>query len=179
VIFTLPEIMLDDLRDAMARGPVAVTAYDQNNARALSTGTILLIDDVIDQTTSTIKLKATFPNTDERLWPGEFVNARVLVETRHDALAIPSSAVQRGPQGLFAWVIADDKVQMRPIKVGPPTEDVTIVTDGLAPGDSVVTEGQYKLQPNVTVAVTPSKSAVVAAQDPAAAGATGAPGTPR
>lgn len=177
VIFTLPETMLDDLRDAMARGSVAVTAYDQNNVRVLGTGTILLIDDVIDQTTSTIKLKATFPNTDERLWPGEFVNARVLVETRHDAIVIPSSAVQRGPQGLFAWVITDYKVQMRPIKVGPPTEDVTIVTDGLAPGDSVVTEGQYKLQSNVAVTVTPSKSATLSPERPPGA-ITGASGSP-
>ena len=163
VIFTLPQAMLDDLRDAMARGPVEVTAYDQNNVRALGTGKILLIDDVIDQATSTIKLKALFPNTDERLWPGEFVNARVLVETRHDALTIPASALQRGPQGLFTWVIIDDKAQMRPIKVGPPTEEVTIVTAGLEAGESVVTEGQYKLQPDAPVTVTASKSAAATA----------------
>jgi len=118
VIFTLPETLLDPLRDAMSRGAVEVTAFDQNNAKALATGRLLLIDDVIDQATATIRLKALFPNADERLWPGEFVNARVLLETRSNEITVPSVAVQRGPQGLFVWVIGPDgTAQMHVIKV--------------------------------------------------------------
>jgi membrane fusion protein, multidrug efflux system len=170
VIFTLPETLLDPLRDAMSRGTVAVTALDQNNAKELATGRLLLIDGVIDQATATIRLKALFPNTDERLWPGEFVNARVLLETRSNEITVPSVAVQRGPQGLFVWVIGPDgTAQMHPIKVGPPTDDVTIVTEGVDAGAHVVTEGHYKLQPRVKVAITPSttRAASIPAVGPA------------
>ena len=131
-------------------------AFDQDNKVALSTGTLLLIDNAIDPTTATIRLKAMFANVDDALWPGEFVNARVLVETRHGATIIPNAAIQNGPQGLFAWVVAaDDTVQPRPIEVGPDTGDLTIVTAGLADGDCVVTAGQYKLRlPKTKVVIT-------------------------
>jgi multidrug efflux system membrane fusion protein len=155
VLFTLPMQVLDDLRDAMARGAVQVTAFDQNNRRQLSAGTVLLIDNAIDQATATIRLKAMFANEDERLWPGEFVNARVLVENRRNALAIPTPAVQRGQQGLFAWVVTDkNTVEARRIELGPASGDLTIVTTGLAEGERVVTNGQYRLQVNAPVAVT-------------------------
>jgi multidrug efflux system membrane fusion protein len=160
VIFTLPASSLDDVRDAMGRGDVEVTAFDQNNRRALSTGKLLLIDNQIDQTTATIRLKAMFANQDERLWPGEFVNARLLLETRSAALAVPPSAVQRGPQGLFAWVVNDQNIaQTRKIEIGPTAGDLTIVTSGLAEGERVVTDGQYKLQQNVPVTITAPASA--------------------
>ena len=160
VLFTLPMQVLDDLRDAMARGPVEVTAFDQNNRRLLSTGQLLLIDNAIDQATATIRLKAMFANDDERLWPGEFVNARVLVETRRDALAVPTPAVQRGQQGLFAWVVtANNIVEPRRIELGPASGDLTIVTAGLAEGDRVVTNGQYRLQANAPVAITSAAAA--------------------
>ena len=160
VLFTLPMQILDDLRDAMARGPVEVTAFDQNNRRLLSTGQLLLIDNAIDQATATIRLKAMFANDDERLWPGEFVNARVLVETRRDALAVPTPAVQRGQQGLFAWVVtANNTVEPRRIELGPASGDLTIVTAGLAEGDRVVTNGQYRLQANAPVAITSAAAA--------------------
>jgi membrane fusion protein, multidrug efflux system len=147
VMFTLPARSLDDVRDAMARGPVEVTAYDQDNRQALATGKLLLVDNIIDQTTATIRLKAMFPNSDERLWPGEFVNARVLVETRANAVVVPSAAVQRGPDGLFIWVVAaNDVAQPRPIEVGPRTEKLTIINSGLTGGERIITDGQYKLQ---------------------------------
>jgi membrane fusion protein, multidrug efflux system len=168
VIFTLPEALLDPLRDAMTRGPVEVTALDRNNARELATGRLLLIDGLIDQATATMRLKALFPNTDERLWPGAFVNARVLIETRRNEVTVPSAAVQRGPQGLFVWVIeTDGKALMRLIKIGPPADEVTIVTAGVDAGDRVVTEGVYKLQPGVAVGITPPTTR--AASIPAAA----------
>ena len=157
VMFTLPMQYLDDVRAALARGPVEVTALDQHNARTLGTGTLLLIDNLIDQATATIRLKATFENKDERLWPGEFVNARVRVETRANALVMPSTAVQRGAQGLFAWVVSETNTALaRPIKLGPASGDQTIVNEGLGVGDRVVTDGQYKLQLNAPVSIVTS-----------------------
>jgi membrane fusion protein, multidrug efflux system len=154
VLFTLPARALDDVRDAMARGAVEVTAFDQDNRRALATGKLLLIDNVIDQATATIRLKAIFPNDDERLWPGEFVNARVLLDTRRDAVVVPFPAVQRGPQGRFVWVVAGDgTVSPRPIETGPTADGMTIVTTGLAGGERIVTGGQYKLQVGTPVTV--------------------------
>jgi membrane fusion protein, multidrug efflux system len=159
VLFTLPARYLDDVRDAMARGPVEVTAFDQDNRRLLGTGKLLLIESVIDQASSTIRLKALFANNDERLWPGEFVNAQLLLETRRDALVIPSAAVQRGPQGLFAWLVtATNIAEPRPIEVGPAAGALTIVTTGLDAGERVVTDGQYKLQAGAPVAVTETVS---------------------
>jgi len=157
VLFTLPMQHLYDVRDALARGPVEVTALDQHNARTLSTGTLLLIDNIIDQATATIRLKAMFPNTDDNLWPGQFVNARVRVETRANALVMPTTAVQRGAQGLFAWVVSETNTALvRPVKLGPASGDQTIVTQGLDPGDRVVTDGQYKLQLDAPVAIVTS-----------------------
>jgi multidrug efflux system membrane fusion protein len=171
VIFTLPESFLDDVRDAMTRGPVEVTAYDQNNVRMLGTGKILLIDAIIDQATATIRLKALFPNADEKLWPGEFVNVRVLIDTQQNVIAIPASAVQRGPNGFYAWAITGgNKAEMRPLETGATTNDVTIVTSGVKEGDRLVIEGQYKLQPDSVVTITPPRSvAINTAADSAAA----------
>jgi multidrug efflux system membrane fusion protein len=161
VSFTLPAQMLDDVRAAMNRGPVEITAFDQNNKVPISVGTLLMVDNTIDQATSTIRLKAIFANDDERLWPGEFVNARLLLETRSNVVAIPAAAIQRGPRGLFAWVAtANDTAAIRPIQLGPTTGDLTVVTSGLKEGERVVTEGQYKLQVNSPVTVTtPSATA--------------------
>jgi membrane fusion protein, multidrug efflux system len=159
VMFTLPAQLLDDVRAAMQRGPVEVTAFDADNRQALATGTLLLIDNTIDQATATMRLKAMFANEGGALWSGEFVNARVLIDTQHDALVVPSVAVQRGPKGLFAWVVsADGAAQMRPIVAGPATGDLTIVTSGLKADDRVVTEGQYRLRQGapVTVAASPA-----------------------
>jgi membrane fusion protein, multidrug efflux system len=155
VMFTLPAQALDDVRDALARGPVEVTAFEHDNRRALSSGKLLLIDNLIDQTTATIRLKAMFANEDEKLWPGEFVNAQLLVETRANVVAVPSSAVQHGPQGLIAWVVNDANIaQAVPIQVGPTTDNMTIVTSGISEGTRVVTDGHYKLQQNVPVTIT-------------------------
>jgi multidrug efflux system membrane fusion protein len=157
VLFTLPAHVLDDVRQAMTAGPIAVAAFDQDNQRRLSNGTLLMIDNTIDQATATIRLKASFPNEDERLWPGEFVNARLLLETRSNAVVVPSNAVQRGPNGLFAWIVtAKDTAAFCPIEVGPTTDDMTIITSGLDEGDRVVTDGQYKLLADAPVAIAPA-----------------------
>jgi multidrug efflux system membrane fusion protein len=160
VTFTLPAQTLDDVRDAMARGAVEVAAYDRNNTRLLSTGTLTTIDNLIDPTTASFRLKATFKNADEKLWPGEFVNARLLVDTRKDVVVIPPLAVQRGPRGLFAWVVkADGTVEPRPIQTSTTTGDRTIVSSGVNDGDRVVTDGQYKLQTNAPVTITAPSTA--------------------
>ena len=154
VLFTLPAQVLDDVRDAMARGPVEVTAFDQNNRRVLSTGTLLLIDNAIDPATATIRLKAMFANKDERLWPGEFVNARVLLSIRDNVIAIPTPAIQRGQSGLFVWVAnANNVAEAHPIETGPASGDLTVIEKGVAEGDRVVTDGQYKLQVNARVTI--------------------------
>ncbi len=147
VLFTLPAQTLDQVRDAKGRGDVQVIAYDRDNRKPLSTGTLETIDNMIDQTTASYKIKATFANADEKLWPGEFVNARVLVDTLKQVLVVPNSAVQRGPNGLFTWVIKkDNTAEVHPIEVGLSAEGVTVIKSGVNDGERVVTDGQYKLQ---------------------------------
>jgi multidrug efflux system membrane fusion protein len=141
----------------MARGAVEVTAYDQDNLRELATGKLLLIDNSVDPATATIRLKAMFDNAGDRLWPGQFVNARVLIETRRDVVTIPSIAVQRGPRGAFAWVVSDEgTVGTLPIEVGPAADGQTIITAGLEEGDEVVTDGHYRLRPDARITRAPS-----------------------
>ncbi len=162
VLFTLSTRALDDVRNALARGTVEVTAFSQDNLNALSKGTLLLIDNIVDQASATMRLKAVFDNDDEKLWPGDFVNARVLLETRHDVLVIPTAAIQRGPDGIFAWVVTpDDTVEPHKIVAGPSTENLTIITAGLQEGERVVIDGQYKLKLNSRVTVNlPDASAI-------------------
>src|SRR6516162_2281494 len=160
VMFTLPARALDDVRTAMARGPVEVIAFDQDNARELSRGKLLLVDNVIDQTTATIRLKAMFANADDRLWPGEFVNARILIEDHSNVVVVPPTAIQRGPQGLFAWVLTpNNTAETRAIELGESTKDLVIVTSGLKDGERVVTGGQYKLKRGVPVAINSPQAA--------------------
>lgn len=161
VLFTLPSRVLEEVRDALARGPVEVTALDQDNRRALSTGRLLLVGDAIDPANDAIRLKAIFANKDERLWPGEFVNARLLIETLRNALVVPSTAVQRGPRGLFTWIVtAKDTAEPRPITVGPTASGQTVITSGLRGGERVVTDGQYKLKRDAPVKITSPPSSM-------------------
>ena len=103
----------------MARGAVSVVAFDQDDNNPLATGTLMLVDNMIDQTTGTIKLKANFSNDDEKLWSGEFVHARVLIDTRKGALTVPSASIQRGPNGFYVWRIGpDDTAQAQPVEAG-------------------------------------------------------------
>ena len=162
VMFTLPAQTLDDVRDAMTKGSVEVAAYDRDNVRLLSKGTLATIDNLIDQSTATYRLKAMFANEDEKLWPGEFVNARLLLEIRKDAVVIPATAVQRGPHGLFTWVVKpDNTVEPRPITTVTATDTSTIVTSGVNDGERVVTDGQYKLQTNAPVSIVNPRAASV------------------
>ena len=156
-VFTLPQDDLGPLREAMLRGPVDVLAFDQDNVQQLAQGHLLLIDNQIDQTTSTIRMKAEFPNEDDRLWPGEFVRIRALITTRKDAVTVPAVVVQRGPDGLYVWVIkSDNTVEQRPIQALTVSESLAVVTKGLSPGEHVVTDGQSRLDVGTRVAIKPA-----------------------
>ena len=166
VLFTLSARFLNDVREAMARGPVEVTAFSQDNVRVLSRGTLLLIDNFVDQASATMRLKAVFANEDERLWPGDFVNARVSLEVRRGVITIPSVAIQRGPDGIFTWVVAAGNVaQARAIKSGPTSGDLTVITSGLEEGEHVVVDGQYKLRQNSLVSENMPAAPTIAKRD--------------
>jgi multidrug efflux system membrane fusion protein len=144
--FTLPQSDLGSTREAMLHGDVQVIAFDQDGKVQLAQGKLLLINNQIDQTTSSIQLKAEFPNEDERLWPGEFVRIRILIVTQKNAITIPPVAVQHGPTGLYVWVVKpDNTVEQRGIESMPVNNGTTIVTKGIAAGDRVVVNGQYRL----------------------------------
>ena len=165
VIFTLPEEQLSEIGAAMAAGTVNVTTLSRDGGKELDTGTLSLIDNEIDQTTGTARLKATFGNEHNTLWPGQYVNARVLVRTEHQVLTLPTSAVQLGPNGPFTYVVkSDSTVEVRPLKIGDDSGGLTIVKQGLNLGEQVVTSNQYRLQGGTHIQVA---NAAAAAQPPA------------
>ncbi len=160
VIFTLPEEDLATVNTALAAGPVSVTTVARGGGTELDQGTLTLVDNEIDQPTGTAKLKATFANAHNTLWPGQFVNARVLVRTLHDALTMPSAAVQLGPNGPFTYVVKPDStVEVRQIKVGDDSGGLTVVNAGLALNEHVVTSNQYRLQAGVHVRAATAEAA--------------------
>jgi len=169
VIFTLPQSDLGPVREAMLHGSVSVLAFDQNDKEQLAEGHLLLIDNQIDQTTSTIRLKAEFPNEDERLWPGEFVRIRILITTYKDAVTVPPVAVQRGPDGFYVWVVkSDNTVEQRPIGAQMVNDDIAIASKGLAASERVVTNGQSRLDVGSHVAIkTPPPGGQPSAQQQA------------
>ena len=159
-IFTLPQDDLGPAREAMLKGSVKVLAFDQDNSKQLAQGRLLLIDNQIDQSTSTIRLKAEFPNQDERLWPGEFVHIHMLVTTRKDVVTVPPVAVQRGPDGLYVWVIKpNNTVEQRPVDAQTVNDQTAIISKGLTVGERVVVDGQSRLDQGVRVSIRPAKAA--------------------
>ena len=147
VIFTLPEDVLPNVSKHMTQGTLQVDALSRDDQTKLATGKLLTIDNQIDPTTGTAKLKAVFDNTDSQLWPNQFVNANLLLETRKNSTVVPTAAILRGPQGTFVYAVNPDKtVQDRPVTVSLTQGDTTVITAGLNPGDMVVTDGQDKLQ---------------------------------
>jgi multidrug efflux system membrane fusion protein len=152
VIFTLPEEDLSAIGTALAAGPVPVTTLSRDGNTELDQGTLTLIDNEIDQGTGTAKLKATFSNTRNTLWPGQYVNARVLLRTERNALTLPTSAVQLGPNGPFTYVIkSDSTVEVRPLTLGEESGSLTVIKSGIALNERVVTSNQYRLQAGVRV----------------------------
>jgi membrane fusion protein, multidrug efflux system len=152
VIFTLPEEEVSAIGAALTAGPVQVTTLSRDGNTELDQGTLTLIDNEIDQTTGTAKLKATFSNTRNTLWPGQYVNARVLVRMEHDVLTLPSTAVQLGPNGPFTYVVKSDfTLEVRPLKLGEESNGKTAIKSGIALNERVVTSNQYRLQAGVHV----------------------------
>jgi multidrug efflux system membrane fusion protein len=152
IIFTLPQKSLFDVREAMLRGPVTTSAWDQDDKRELAQGQLLFLDNQIDQQTGTVRLKARFANEDERLWPGEFVRIRTLVDIRKDALTIPSVALQRGAQGFYVWVLQPNNiVDARSIDATPIDDRIAIVANGLSPDERIVVDGQNRLEAGTRV----------------------------
>jgi membrane fusion protein, multidrug efflux system len=145
--FTLPEDQLQAVRQRMKDGTLEVDVYSRDDQTKLSTGKLLTIDNQIDQTTGTAKLKAVFENPDNNLWPNQFVNVHLLLETKKDAITMPVAAVQRGPQGTYTYVVdSNNTVQLRPIQLAMTQGNTAVIASGLQPGERVVTDGQEKLQ---------------------------------
>ena len=153
IIFTLPQRHLAALRPHMKPGaaPLNTQAVDDDGT-VLDEGSLELVDNQIDNTTGTLRLKATFPNKEFTLWPGQYVSAKVLVETKKDALVVPTEVVQQGLKGPFAYLVKEDQtVEARQIKAGMTLEGLTVIEEGLQPGDRVVQDGQNKLKPGAKV----------------------------
>jgi len=159
VIFTAPEEQLPDIQAALATSPPKVIALSTDGKRTLSTGVLALINNQVDTTSGTIRLKAVFDNKDHALWPGQSVSTRLLITTLKDATVIPDDAVQHGSDGLYAYSVSpENKAELRKIKVTKSIDGRSVVDEGLAPGQQVITAGQYKVQPGTFVATAVASS---------------------
>lgn len=146
VNFTVPQDQTDRIRTNQASGPLAVVAYGSDDRTKLGQGQVTLIENQIDATTGTLRLKGTFANADERLWPGEFVNVRLVLSTRKDAVTVPQRTVMQGASDSFVYVVnADNTVERRTVEIATMQDGVAVIGKGLAAGDRVVVDGQYRL----------------------------------
>ncbi len=158
VNFTLAQDNIDRIREHQAKGPLEVQAYSGDGKNLRATGKVTLIDNAVDQATGTIRLKASFANDDERLWPGEFVNVRVVLTVRKGVSTVPAQTVQDGPTGHYAYVIKDDNtVERRQVDVAAVQDGIAVVSKGLAPGEKIVVEGQYRLTQGARVRLASPK----------------------
>ncbi len=163
VVFTAPEEDVPRINKALAAGVVPVEALSSDGLTTLSHGHLALVNSSVDQASGDIRMKATFANDDDVLWPGLSVSTRLLVDTLKDVIIVPSDAVQRGPNGLYAYVVTDgDRVEMRDIKVAQEGDGLSVVSQGLSPGQNVVTEGQYRLRDGALVRPTPAATPTAA-----------------
>ncbi len=152
VVFTLSEQHAQAIRAEAQKGSLSVVALGRDNVSRLAEGVLSVIDNQIDSTTGTLRLKATFANENLELWPGQFVNVRLRLEVRKGATVVPAQAVQRGPSGAFAFVVsAEETVQMRPLQIGRMEDGLALIDSGLEPGERVVLDGHYRLQPGSKV----------------------------
>src|SRR6266481_2473560 len=162
VIFTAPEDQLPEIKAALSASPPKVIALSTDGKRMLSTGTLALINNQVDTTSGTIRLKAVFDNKDHALWPGQSVSTRLLVATLKDATVVPDDAVQHGTDGLYAYAVGkDNKAEVRKVRVTYSIDGRSVVDDGLSPGQQVITSGQVRVRPGTLV------TTAVASSDPA------------
>jgi len=156
ITFTLAQGNLHKIHERQALGPLTVKAYGDDNVTLVAEGKLAVIDNAVVQATGTIRLKAEFANTDERLWPGEFVNVRLILNTRKGVPTVPAQTVQVGPNGSYVYVVTDDnKAERREVEVASVQDGVAVVTKGLKPGERVVVDGQYRLTQGARVAPRP------------------------
>jgi multidrug efflux system membrane fusion protein len=160
VSFTVPQENQHKVREKQTREPLVVEAIGEDGKTLLSTGKLSLIDNTIDQATGTLRLKATFANKDERLWPGLFVNVRLIVNIRRKVPTVPAQTVQDGPTGPYAYVIKDDDtVERRDVEVAAVQDGIAVISKGLKPGEKIVVDGQYRLTQGSRVRITEPKTA--------------------
>ncbi len=174
VQFTLPEDAVPDINQALrsARTPLTVAAYARNGREPLATGKLILLNNQIDSATGTVQLKARFANATHALWPGQFVNVRLELGQRSQALTVPSAAVQRSQDGAFVYVVKEDgTVQNQPVKVARQQDGIAVIDSGLKVGERVVVDGQYKLKQGSSVIESPSGKGAAASSPPAAGAA--------
>lgn len=181
VLFTLPQQQLAQVQKAQAKGVLSVEALDSDGKATLDRGTLQVVDNQVDPATGTVRMKAEFPNANLQLWPGQFVNIRLLIDTLQQVVVIPTPAVQRGPNGTFAYVVgADERVSLRPVTVAHQSETQAVIDRGITGSDRVVTTGFSRLKDGASVTVstpdgaTPAAEAPTAADTPAAAAKGGA-----
>jgi len=181
VIFTLPQAALPAIQAGMARGTLPVTALSPDDSTTLGQGDLIATDSTIDPTTGTIRMKASFPNADTRLWPGQFVNVRLQLEVQRGVVTVPSIAVQRGPQGLFVYTIKDDQtVELARVEIGQDDGTQAVIRRGLEEGARVVVAGQSRLRAGARVTInTPTPSGAPTAAPPGAQPPGAQPTAPR
>jgi multidrug efflux system membrane fusion protein len=174
VIFTLPQKDLPEVQAAMQKGPLRAIAYPQDGTNAFGEGSLLLVNNQISQASGTVELKATFPNKTGKLWPGEFVQVRLVIAVQAAAVSVPLNALQQGSAGQQVFVVGSAKtVHLQPVKITETLDGRALVSDGLKPGDTVVTSGQYRLQDGVEIIAVPPGSSGVQNQTPATQGMLG------
>jgi multidrug efflux system membrane fusion protein len=158
VLFNLPQQQFAQVNKAFAQDQLPVEAISADGRSVVDRGTLRVIDNQMDQTTGTIRMKAEFPNTDLQLWPGQFVNVRLLVDTQKQVVVVPTAAVQRGPSGTFAYVVGPEStVSVRPITVGPQDDTGAVISSGLKAEEQVVTTGFTRLSNGTRVRVQPGE----------------------
>ncbi|MTV18555.1 efflux RND transporter periplasmic adaptor subunit [Bradyrhizobium elkanii] len=156
VIFTLPSGDIPGVQQALANGDSSVDVYDAQNKHRLDHGSLMLINNQVDSSTGTVQLKASFPNAGKTLWPGSFVNVHLTIAVRHNALTVPLTAVRQGPDGSFAYVVGPNNVvSIRNVTTGQSRDGQVLIEQGLAAKETVVTAGQYRLNPGTTVEIVP------------------------
>jgi multidrug efflux system membrane fusion protein len=159
--FSVPEQYLADIKKYMALGALHVEATIPNDPGPPEVGTVTFVDNAMDNTTATIRLKATFANEKKRLWPGQFVNTVLTLTSERNAVVVPAQALQTGQNGQFVFVVkSDNTVESRPVTVGRTVNGVTVIEKGLAQGETVVTDGQLRLVPGARISITPDVAPV-------------------
>ena len=180
VVFNVPQQSLDDVNTAFAKGPLPADTMRSDTDAVIDRGSLTVVDNQVDQSTGTVRLKAEFPNKDLQLWPGQFVNVRLLIDTLKQVVVVPTGAVQRGPKGTFVYVIEDDSTAaMRPVTVARQDELQAVIGTGLEPGERVVTTGFVNLTDGSKISVSAPGGAPAAGSRPRGDGVAGEPGRRR